>query len=114
MGPQSRPVSPWHDRLDNARSVAEVVEACHDYVASFTPAQLAELPAGLLPPRELDAASISAYAVELVRVDLAAGDMSTSTLKAFALFFGEASASIARIAMARARRDGWAYIAMRR
>ena len=114
MVPHSHLASPWHDRLDGARSVADVVDICHEYVSSFAPAQLAELPGGLLPPHELDAASISTYAVELVRKDLAEGDESQPTLKAFALFFGEASATIARIAMARARRDGWAYVAMRR
>ena len=108
MGPQ------WHDRLENARSVAEVVETCREYVSQFAPAELADLPAGLLPPQALDAASISSYAVELVRRDLAEGAGSRPILKAFALFFGEASAAIARIALARARRDGWAFVAMRR
>ena len=90
------------------------MDACHDYVGQFAPARLVELPVELLPPQVLDATSISSYAVELVRRDLAAGEDSKPTLKAFALFFGEASAAIARIAMARARRDGWAYVAMRK
>jgi hypothetical protein len=114
MGRHQHPLSSWHDRLEAARSVADVVDACHDFVAQTAPSRLAELPRGLLPPRALDAASISNYAVELVRRDLAQGDDASTTLKAFALFFGEASAAIARIAMARARRDGWAYVALRK
>ncbi|HEX5130303.1 MAG TPA: hypothetical protein VFV90_11185 [Usitatibacter sp.] len=114
MDPQSQPGTPWHERFEIARSVEDVVDACHDFVSQFEPARLAELPRGVLPPVALDAAAISPYAVELVRKDLALGEESPPTLKAFALFFGEASATIARIAMARARRDGWAYVAMRR
>ena len=114
MGPYQHPLSSWHDRLEAARAVADVVDACHDFVAWMSPIQLAELPRALLPPQEVDAASISNYAVELVRSDLALGDDASPTLKLFALFFSEASAAIARIAMARARRDGWAYVALRR
>ena len=103
----------WQDRLDAARSVADVVDLCHEYVSQCTPEQLAELPPGLLPPERLDAATISSYAVELVKRELASGELD-STLKRFASFFTDASACLARIAMARTRRDGWAYVALRR
>jgi hypothetical protein len=112
MAPTPRS-SNWGDRLEAARSVPDVVDLCHEFVTQCPPADLARLPLGLQPPQRMDVATISSYAVELVKHDL--GTRGThSTLKAFAVFFGEASAGLARIAMARARRDGWAYASMRR
>jgi len=105
----------WQERLESARSVADVVDACTDFVSRFTPAELHELPPGCHPPERLDAAGISDYAVELVRAELAPGSgIANPLLRTFALFFGDAAACVARIAMARGRRDGWAYVAWRR
>ena len=95
----------WHERLEAARSVAEVVEVCHDFVGRFAPSLLAQLPRGCLPPSNLDASAISDYAVELVRRELEAGASSSPILSTFALFFTDASQAVARIAMARKRPD---------
>lgn len=109
------PASDWQDRLETARSVPDVVDACSEFVAQYTPAQLNELPPGCRPPDRLDALAISTYAVELVRAELAPGSgLTNPMLRTFALFFGDAAASVARIAMARGRQDGWAYVAWRK
>jgi hypothetical protein len=112
MIPTSR-LSGWHDRLEAAQSVPEVVEACHDFVGRFAPAMLAQLPRGCLPPVTLDAATISAYAVELVRCELEAGADASPVLSTFALFFTDASEAVARIALARRRPDLWSLVARR-
>jgi hypothetical protein len=114
MAPGLYPASAWHDRLDAARSVADVVDICQAFMAQYPAAKLEELPGGCRPPDRLDATVISRYAVDLVRMDLDAGEPDDSVLKAFVLFFTDAAQAIARIAMARARRDGWAYVAVRR
>jgi hypothetical protein len=100
-----RPLLEWRDRLESARSLAEVLEACQDFVARFAPSMLAQLPRTCRPPAVLDSATVSSYAFELVRHELAAGDKATPMLSAFALFFTDASQAIARIAMARRRPD---------
>ena len=105
----------WQDRLESARSVADVVDACNAFISRFTPAELNELPPGCRPPERLDSVAISDYAVELVRAELVPGSgISNPLLRTFALFFGDASSCVARIAMARGRQDGWAYVAWRR
>jgi hypothetical protein len=100
-----RPPFEWHDRLEAARSTAEVVEACHEFVARFAPSVLAELPRECLPPLNLDATAIADYAVELVRAELERGSNASPILSTFAIFFTDASQAIARIAMARKRPD---------
>ena len=86
-----------------------------EFLSRFTPAQLNDLPPTCRPPARLDASAISDYAVELARAELARGSgVANPVLRTLALFFGDAAASIARIAMARGRQDGWAYVAWRK
>ena len=87
-----------------------MVDACREFVKRFSPPLLAQLPRDLLPPRELDADAISDYAVELVRRELADGANAPPIVSIFALFYTDAAQAIARIGMARLRRDEWAYI----
>ena len=110
MGKRVHPTMEWQERLEAAGSVDEVVEAAHDFVGRFAPSMLAQLPRGCLPPINLDAAAISDYALELVRHELSQGGDAAAVLSAFSLFFTDASQAIARIAMARTRRDGWEYV----
>jgi hypothetical protein len=115
MADLPNPGNDWQERLDMARSVPDVVDACDEFISRFTPAELHELPPGCQPPERLDAAAISTYAVDLVRAELAPGSgVANPLLRTFALFFGDAAACIARIAMARGRQDGWAYVAWRK
>ena len=107
MGNPSHPALEWQERLDAARSVPEVVEACQDFVARFSASMLLLLPRSCLPPVNLDAAAIADYAVELVRNELDQGAGASPMLSAFALFFTDASQAVARIAMARKRPDLW-------
>jgi hypothetical protein len=104
MGNASRSFE-WHERLEAARTAADVVEACHGFVSLFAPSLLAQLPKGCLPPMNLDAATVSDYAVTLVRKELDAGAGASPVLSAFALFFTDAAQAFARIAMARKRPD---------
>jgi hypothetical protein len=101
----SRPSLEWQDRLDAARSVDEVLEVCQDFVARFAPEMLAHLPRACRPPSGLDAATVSSYAFELVRHELALAGKGPPVLKSFAHFFTDASQAMARIAMARRRPD---------
>jgi hypothetical protein len=100
-----RPPYEWHERFESARSTADVVEACQEFVARFAPSVLAELPRDCLPPINLDAPAIADYSVELVRAELEQGPDASPLLSTFAIFFTDASQAIARIAMARKRPD---------
>jgi hypothetical protein len=100
-----RSASEWQDRLDTARGSGDVIETCQDFVASFAPSMLAQLPRACLPPLNLDPATLSSYAVELVRHQLDQGENASPVLTTFAHFFTDAAQAIARIAMARRRPD---------
>jgi len=59
-----------HRQLDHAVSAAEVVALARDYLASFTPYDLAALPDVCRPPGKLyDAEDVTTYAFDLVRHD---------------------------------------------
>jgi hypothetical protein len=105
------PAPPWHERLDGARTVAEVVAICREFVALLGAADLAQLPPRLRPPQDLDVNAISAYAVDLVRHDLLLGSATPSMVKMLSGFFGNAAETVARIALARGRPEGWDYVA---
>ena len=57
----------WQKLLDNATSPRDVVAITRDFLATFTPAELAEQPRRLRPPKMFDAQDIASYTVDLVR-----------------------------------------------
>ncbi len=66
--PQAMPVLSWQGRLDAATSSEEVIAVARDFLATFSPYELAVLPASCKPPHKLyDGEEITTYAFELVR-----------------------------------------------
>ena|SRR5207253_9169224 len=87
----------WQQRIDAARTEADVVAATCEFLASFTPSELNRLPAPCQPPLRIrEREDISAYAYDLVRHQCAAGDEQELVQK-LARFFGHASTRLAHI-----------------
>ena len=59
----------WPQRLKSARSEAEVVDIARDFLATFSPYDLARLPEALRPGRLVDGNDVSEFAFTLVRHD---------------------------------------------
>ena len=88
----------WQHRLDAARGVDEVVAAARDFLAIFTPFELASLPGGCRPPAKLvDADDVSTYAFELVRFECAERDETAQLVHKLARFFSHASMRLAQL-----------------
>jgi hypothetical protein len=59
----------WPHRLKTARTEAEVVDVARDFLATFSPYDLARLPEVLRPGRLVDGADVNDVAYTLVRHD---------------------------------------------
>jgi len=58
----------WQQRIEAARTEQEVLEVTREFLATFTPRELATLPRACDPPLKLvDRDDISGYAFDLVR-----------------------------------------------
>ena len=57
----------WADRLDAARNEFEVLEVARDFLATFSPYDLARLPEAYRPGRLVDANDINEYAFMLLK-----------------------------------------------
>src|SRR5213078_3192161 len=66
-GPHRRPADIWLYVLDGAESEAQVVTACRDYLAMWTPHELSRIPEACRPGRISDAEDISDLAFRLAR-----------------------------------------------
>jgi hypothetical protein len=71
----------WQPRIKNARSAQAIVAVMREYVSSWTPEQVAQLPADCRPSADLDVQAVSQWAVELTRCELKfAGDAAAAEL----------------------------------
>jgi hypothetical protein len=91
----------WQQRIDCSHSEEEVVEAAREFLASFTPDEIASLPAPCRPPAKLvDRDDVSRYAFDLVRHECetpAALDL----VHKLARFFSHAATRLTHIASRR-------------
>jgi hypothetical protein len=92
-------MSTWHRQIDDAKSVAEVVSIARDFLATWTPAELAQLPPDCRPGKirdETDIAEIHSRLAEEYRTTRASGDELT-TLQVLTSFMVRASVRIAEL-----------------
>jgi hypothetical protein len=88
----------WQHRLDAAHGVEEVLAAARDFLAAFSPLELAGLPEGCRPPAKIfDADDVSSYAFELVRFECAERDETAELVHKLARFFSHASMRLAQL-----------------
>ena len=101
------PVLSWQGRLDAATSSEAVVGVARDFLANFSPYELAVLPKSCKPPYKLyDEEEITTYAFELVRHDCNKERAeSADMIHKFAHFFSNASIRLSEIQSCRAPID---------
>ena len=89
----------WQERLDGCSSCEEVVASARDFLATFSPYELASLPEALRPPTKLyDGEDLTTYAFELVRRDCKGDPAAVGELvQKFAHFFSHASIRLSQI-----------------
>ena len=85
----------WFDLLASASTPVEVVNVARDYLATWTPEEIAALPRACRPPRRIKfPEEIVDYAFALVKAHLDAGSESNGVTR-MATFFAEASWRVA-------------------
>lgn len=90
----------WHGRLHAARSEEDVVDVVRDFVATFSPQDLADVPTRLWPPKMRDASDVTDYAFVLVRFRVDDEKSSSSTLDRLSAMFSDATVRISQIEFA--------------
>ena len=90
-------MSTWQDRLDASASEAEVVGVARDFLATFSPYELARLPEGYRPRKLVDGNDVSAYALTLVRGNCDDGTGAARCLQMLSTFFSRASERISAV-----------------
>jgi hypothetical protein len=87
----------WQGRLDEASSEDAVVVVCRDFLALWTPKELAELPAICLPQVIVEGDEVNTYALKLIR-HLGVGDRASAPmLHRMSTFFTRAALRLAQM-----------------
>lgn len=87
----------WHGRLNDARSAEEVVAIARDYLALWSPEELALVPPELRPGKLVDADDVSAYALSLVQAQMARGTPGEAVVHKIGNFFSSASLRVSQV-----------------
>jgi hypothetical protein len=90
----------WQGRLHGARSEEEVVDIVRDFVAMFSPRDLADVPSRLWPAKMRDARDVTDYAYRLVRLRVDDEKSSSSTLDRLCALFSDATVRISQLKFA--------------
>ena len=95
LHPQGIPMQ-WQQQLKRATTEREVVMVTRDFIATFSPAELAVLPQELRPRKIVDAQDITTYGFDLVRAECEASD-AKAALHRLGQFFSAASIRLSEI-----------------
>ena len=87
----------WEGRLHEASTREEVVSVAREFVARWSPAELAALPVESLPAKIVDDEDVSQYALRLMQRSCAGDRMDDGPLQHLASFFNHASSRLAQI-----------------
>ena len=93
--PDRRETITWQTRLDRASSEREVVSISRDFMAQFSPNEIASIPENCRPGKITDASDITSVAFELARDDCH-GD-GESVIAKVGVFFASASDKLSRL-----------------
>lgn len=87
----------WHGRLGEAGTAEDVVAIARDYLALWSPEELALVPPELRPGKLVDADDVSAYALALVQAQMGRGSPGEAVVHKIGNFFGSASLRLSQI-----------------
>ena len=90
----------WQGRLHEARTEEEVVDVMRDFVATFSPRDLAEVPTRLWPPKMRDARDVTDYAFVLVRHRVDDERSSSGAIDRLSALFSDATVRISQLEFA--------------
>ena len=96
-GAQRLTATSWPQRLRSATSEQEVVDIARDFLAIFSPYDLARLPAELRPGRIVDGNDVSDFALTLVRHLHDDAHGSARCIHKMTLFFTQASVRLSEV-----------------
>jgi hypothetical protein len=90
----------WDSRLHNAVTPEEVLCVANDFIATWSEADRARMPAGSLPPRLGTPQDLSAYAFALTqaRLDFSGAATKAELLERMCAFMSAAAMRIAQLA----------------
>jgi len=89
----------WHGRLGEAASADDVVAIARDYLALWSPEELALIPQDLRPGKLVDADDVTGYALALVQARMGRGTPGEDVVHKIGNFFGSASLRLSQILM---------------
>ena len=87
----------WHERVAGCHTEAQVLECARDFLAQFSPYEIALLPEVCRPPRLRDADDISEYAFSLVRHHCDHGAPHDYSVHRLVVFFSNATVRLSKI-----------------
>ncbi len=96
-GPQRLTATSWPQRLRSATSEQEVVDVVRDFLATFSPYDLARLPVELRPGRIVDGNDVSDLAFTLVRHDHDDAQGTARCIHKMTHFFTQASVRLSEL-----------------
>jgi len=96
-GRQRLTATSWPQRLRSATSEQEVVDIARDFVATFSPYDLARLPAELRPGRFVDGNDVADFAFNLVRQDHDDAEGTARCIHKMTHFFTQASVRLSEV-----------------
>lgn len=87
----------WHGRLGEAETADEVVAIARDYLALWSPEELASISPDLRPAKLVDTDDVSSYALALVQAQMGRGTPGEAVVHKLGNFFGSASLRITQL-----------------
>jgi hypothetical protein len=87
----------WRGRLDEATTAHEVVSVARDFVAAWTPEEMASLAPHCRPWKIVDADDVTTYAIQLAQENRAAGSDADPGIHKMGNFFSDASLRLSQI-----------------
>ena len=97
IGGRQAPGIGWEGTLAEAGTASEVVGVVKDYLAQWTPEEVALLPGPCRPGRIVDAEDVSRFAVELARAHCEVTADSPPLLEKLNQFFSAAAARLPQV-----------------
>ena len=87
----------WQDTVRAAETEEDVLDVVRDFLAQFSPSEVARLPAACRPGKFRDALDVSEYAFELARHRCDEGEGTEETAHRLCAFFTDANQRLSEI-----------------
>ena len=87
----------WQGRLSEAETADDVVAIARDYLALWSPEELASIPPDLRPGKLVDSDDVNGYALALVQAQMGRGTAGEAVVHKMGNFFGSASLRITQL-----------------